>query len=116
MDDNSTNGTQVNGLYINEPVLLNDGDEITLGIPDRMGAVLRFHTQVVDMKEQEVKTETPAPTKANGKAPVPAAPVRAQSASRAKSVDVMDNILTEIAEKKDKSYKPNIASSEEEQS
>jgi pSer/pThr/pTyr-binding forkhead associated (FHA) protein len=114
MDDNSTNGTQVNGLYVNEPVLLNDGDEITLGIPDRMGAVLRFHSQVTDMKAQETKTESPVPTKPdNGKSAAPVTPVRAQGSRSAKSLDMLDSILTEIEEKKNKPAKPNVSQSEE---
>ena len=128
MDDNSTNGTQVNGLYVNEPVLLSDGDEITLGIPDRLGAVLRFHARVVDMKEQELKPEALVPVRAtpsigtngangaNGEKPAAAAsiPVRSTRIPRAKSIDVMDNILSEIAEKTDKPFRPNLTSSEEE--
>jgi hypothetical protein len=113
VDDNSTNGTQVNGRYIDEPVLLNDGDEITLGVPDRMGVVLRFHTKVVDMKEQEAKAEKPARPTNGSSHPAPVVPVRSQSANRPKSVDMMDNILTEIAEKQEKSFKPDLPSTEE---
>lgn len=123
MDDNSTNGTQVNGLYVNEPVLLNEGDEITLGIPDRMGAVLRFHPNVIDMKDEDAKAQMPStPKPANAansvkeEKPVSAvsAPVRNTRNQRAKSIDVMDNILSEIAEKTDKPFRPNLTSSEEE--
>jgi hypothetical protein len=113
VDDNSTNGTQVNGRYIDEPVLLNDGDEITLGVPDRMGAVLRFHTKVVDMKEQESTLATPAQPANGSSHPAPVVPMRSQSAHRPKSVDMMDNILTEIAEKQEKSFKPSITPPEE---
>ena len=43
-DDNSTNGTRLNGRRIqaNDPVPLADGDEIILGDPFRSGAKVRF--------------------------------------------------------------------------
>jgi hypothetical protein len=121
MDDSSSNGTQVNGRYVDEPVLLNDGDEITLGIPDRQGVVVRFHAQVAESKplpkESAAVVSAPSPQPA----PLPATTalnpsvvptpglVRGQRPARNKGVDVMDNILSDIGEKADRPFNLDIA-------
>jgi hypothetical protein len=59
-DDNSTNGTYVNGtrLVPNEPADLNDGDEIILGDVYRQGAKMRFE---IATPHQELPPEVEPP-------------------------------------------------------
>lgn len=80
-DEKSTNGTFLNGKRITSVVPLKDGDDITLGVPAQMGALIRFRTTALD---------------AGGKADQGSGDRAMSSPPRGKNI--MDRLLDEITD------------------